>query len=411
MVFRARLDISWGDLVFGMLACVLAGRRREAERRVLATLPAGDEAIVCLAVRSGFDLLLEALALEEGSEVLLTAITVPDMARIVRAHGLVPVPVDVDSHTLEPVPAVLESAISTRSRVLVAAHLFGAACDFRHAREVAHRHGLVFVEDCAQSYVPGRFFGDPASDVRMLSFGPIKTGTAVGGGVLFVRDAALRARMEEIQRGYPVQSRRDYLRRLLKYATLAALGARPLFALFRAWCRVRGRDFDDVLRRAARTFRHDGLLARLRRRPAAALLTLLARRLGAANGRVGARAEVGAALARMLGPELARPGSAVENHSHWVFPVLTEDPSGLMMHLRSWGFDATSGTSSLTAVAGAPERPDVAAPEAEAVMAHVLFLPAYPEIPAVRRARLAEALGEWMAASRTLPSTERSPSA
>ena len=395
MIFRARLDVSWGDLAFGMMACALPVHRAEAERRVLAALPEGDEALVCLAVRSGFDLLLGALALEECSEVLLSAITVPDMARIVRAHGLVPVPVDVDPRTLEPLPAALARAVSDRSRVLVAAHLFGAVCDFGHTRDFARRHGLLFVEDCAQSYVPGRFHGSPASDVRMLSFGPIKTDTAIGGAVLFVRDAALRGRMEEIQRGHPALRGRDYLRRILKYAALHALRFRPLFALFRAWCRLRGRDYDDVLREAARTFRYGELLVRLRRRPAPALLALLARRLETPNLRVRPRAEAGAALARSLPVGLARPGSDVQDHTHWIFPVLTEDPTALMTHLRAWGFDATSGTSSLTVVEEAPERPDVRAAEAEAMMARILFLPAYPEIPEVRRRRLADALAAW----------------
>ena len=63
-----------------------------------------------------------------------------------------------------------------------------------------------------------------------------------------------------------------------------------------------------------------------------------------------------------------------------------------MMHLRSWGFDATSGTSSLTALGEVPERPGARAELAEATMARVLFLPAYPGITPARRGRLAEAL-------------------
>jgi hypothetical protein len=70
-----------------------------------------------------------------------------------------------------------------------------------------------------------------------------------------------------------------------------------------------------------------------------------------------------------------------------------------MMHLRAWGFDATSGTSSLTALEEAPERHGVRPEEAAATMARVLFLPAYPEISTERRGRLAEALAAWAARS------------
>ena len=55
---------------------------------------------MCLSVRSGWDLLLHVLAWPAGSEVIVSAITHPDMIRILRAHGLVPVPVDVDLDTL-----------------------------------------------------------------------------------------------------------------------------------------------------------------------------------------------------------------------------------------------------------------------------------------------------------------------
>ena len=396
MIVRARLDLSWPDFAFAATSCLLPGRCDELEDRVRRAFPDGDEALVCLAVRSGFDALLGALDLPAGSEVLLSAVTIPDMPRIVRAHGLVPVPVDVDPESLAPDLDALGRATSPRSRVLVVAHLFGAVSELGPARAFARTHGLLFVEDCAQSYIPGRFRGSPESDVRMLSFGPIKTDTGMGGAVLFVRDASLRARMAELQRALPVQSRRAYGRRLLKYAVLQALAAPPIFALFRAGCRLAGEDFDAVLRQAARGFPGD-LLRRIRRRPGAPLLALLARRLERPNTRVPARARAGEELARALAGVVPRPGTALTDHTHWVFPVLAGEPEALMAHLRARGFDATSGTTSLTAVGTPAERPDVAAPRASALIARILFVPAYPEVPPAAQTRLAEALREWFA--------------
>src|SRR5690606_37140318 len=79
--------------------------------------PSGD-ALACLSVRTGFDLLLQALQLPPGSEVLLSAITIADMARIIQAHGLVPVPVDLDPETLQVCSARLETLLSPRTRML-----------------------------------------------------------------------------------------------------------------------------------------------------------------------------------------------------------------------------------------------------------------------------------------------------
>ena len=66
--------------------------------------PAGaviDGCVLFCRFSTGFDLLLQTLKLPAGSEILCSAITIPDMIYLVRHHGLVPVPVDLDVATLE----------------------------------------------------------------------------------------------------------------------------------------------------------------------------------------------------------------------------------------------------------------------------------------------------------------------
>ena len=83
---RLRLDLSFADLLFAATACVGA-RRRNREDRLLRAW--GDsEGLVCLSVRSAFDLLLAALSLPRGDEIAFSAVTHPDMVRIAEAHGL-----------------------------------------------------------------------------------------------------------------------------------------------------------------------------------------------------------------------------------------------------------------------------------------------------------------------------------
>jgi dTDP-4-amino-4,6-dideoxygalactose transaminase len=400
MILRAHLDLSVADFAHGAVACVLPASRAGVEERIERAFEPRQDALVCLSVRSGFDLLLGALALSEGDEVLFSAITIPDMPRIARAHGLVPVPVDVDPDTLAPDLRSLERCLSPRSRVLVAAHLFGAVSPLERARAFAREHGLVFVEDCAQSFAPGRFGGSADSDVRMLSFGPIKTDTALGGGVLLVRDAALRARMEEHHRLRPLQTRSAWARRVLRYALLQFLGHEPLFALLRGYARLRRTTHDVIIGRATWSFACGELLERIRRRPSTPQLALLARRLARPNlARLRARAATGDAFARSLPEAVRRPGAGVAEHTHWLFPVLAPRPDELKVSLWARGFDATRGTSSLAAVEAAPERPDARVPRASEMMEQLLLVPVYPEIPASALGRLAAELGARAASS------------
>ena len=78
----------------------------------------------------------------------MTGINIPDMVQIVREHGLVIVPVDLNMRTLEIKEATLKKAITPKTRVVVAAHLFGARMDMEPVfRSVAGREDIHVVEE------------------------------------------------------------------------------------------------------------------------------------------------------------------------------------------------------------------------------------------------------------------------
>lgn len=201
--------------------------------------------MACLSVRTGLDLLLAALALDGGDEVLVSAVTHPDMVRI-EAHGLRAIPVDVEAATLAPRRESLEMALTSRSRVLLVAHLFGGRVGLAPLAAFTREHGLLLVEDCAQAFHGPEKMGAPEADVSMYSFGPIKTATALGGAVLRVRDERLLVRMRSAEESLPVQPHGEYLAKLLKFVCLILL-ARPVPYGLLAWaCRLVGGDFDGL---------------------------------------------------------------------------------------------------------------------------------------------------------------------
>jgi len=338
--------------------------------------------VACASVRSGFELLLEALALEPDSEVLVSAVTHPDMPRILERHNLVPVPVDIDPATLAPSTAELEAAITKRTRAVLVAHLFGGRVDLKPIAAVARANGLLLVEDCAQSLRHAGDQGDGVADVSMFSFGSIKTCAALGGGLLYVRDRGLRELMRELHARWPRQSRREYAARVLRFVPLCALQQPIAYGAFVRAGAVAGVDTDRLVNGAVHALRppsadHAGEFdGWLRRRPSAPLLALLRHRLRSFDeDRLARRAARGEQLARGLPSRLPHPGTAAVDRTHWVFPVLPENPDAFIRELRRAGFDATKATTSIVAVGSPPP------PRAAELMERVVFVPAYPELP------------------------------
>src|SRR5258705_12078074 len=123
MIVRKKLDIGWTDIAFGLGACLLPGDVQAAQKRLEAAWsPAGD-AIACLSVRTGFDLLLSALALPAGSETLVSAITIGDMVRIIERHGLVAYPIDIDMSRLSIRAKQFSEHATTRNNGILVSHL------------------------------------------------------------------------------------------------------------------------------------------------------------------------------------------------------------------------------------------------------------------------------------------------
>ena len=394
-----QLDIGWPDLAaaagFG-----LTRFRPTVEAAALARAWGGDSGLACLSVRSGFDLLLAALGLPAGSEILMSAVTIPDMVRIVEHHGLVPVPIDLELATLAPRPEAIEAAITPRTRAIVVAHLFGARVPLAPILAIARRQGLLVIEDLAQGFAGPSDRGNAESDAAMFSFGTIKTATALGGALLRIRDAALLRTMQRIAGKYPLQSRAAYLSRVLKYGLLKGATTRAGYTPLVALLRAAGCDHDRLAAKLVRGFPAAGLIARLRRRPSAPLLALLARRLRQFDAnRLQRRGERGRDLAARLQGHFAVPGHSAPEHSHWIFSVLANDPQRLIAQLARAGFHATQGWS-MCAVAAPADRPELQPLNAKRLLQGGVFLPLYPELPGAECERLTTVLLEFASHSR-----------
>lgn len=155
----------------------------------------------CVSVSSGTDALQIALMAEgigRGDAVFLPAFTYTATAEVPLLLGAAPVFVDIDPATFQLDPAHLETRIADaakrglRPRAVIGVDLFGQPAPWPELREIALRHRLFTLDDCAQAFgaaLGGARLGR-AADATATSFFPSKPLGAYGdGGALFTEDA------------------------------------------------------------------------------------------------------------------------------------------------------------------------------------------------------------------------------
>ncbi|MBR6208050.1 MAG: DegT/DnrJ/EryC1/StrS family aminotransferase [Oscillospiraceae bacterium] len=148
----------------------------------------GTEAIV---------LVLRALGIGRGDEVITVSWTFFATAESIASVGATPVFVDVDPQTYCMDPALVESAITEKTRAVLPVHFYGQSCPMDELRAICRRHNLFLVADCAQS-AGTKYKGERKNalgDVSCFSFFPTKNlgGDGDGGMVLTDNEDVARA--------------------------------------------------------------------------------------------------------------------------------------------------------------------------------------------------------------------------
>jgi dTDP-4-amino-4,6-dideoxygalactose transaminase len=160
----------------------------------------GDDSLHCIAVNSataGLHLALEALGIGPGDEVITTTHTFTATAEVVRYLGADVKLVDINPATMNIAPALIEAAITPRTKAILPVHYGGLAANMTVILRIAKLHGLKVVEDAAHALPTtcgGQLIGTLDSDATVFSFYANKTITTGEGGMLVTRDDALAQR-------------------------------------------------------------------------------------------------------------------------------------------------------------------------------------------------------------------------
>lgn len=151
-------------------------------------------AIACACGTDALLLALRASGVGAGDEVITTPFTFVATASTISMCGARPVFVDIDPQTYNINPALIEAAITPRTRAVVAVHLFGQPADLAPIAAICRRYGLKLIEDAAQAF--GAEYGGRKAgafgDIGCFSFYPSKNLGAFGdGGMVITNDDEL----------------------------------------------------------------------------------------------------------------------------------------------------------------------------------------------------------------------------
>ena len=160
----------------------------------------------CISVANGTDALQiaqMALGIGPGDEVITPGFTYIATAETVALLGAKPVYVDIDPRTYNLDPALLEAAITPRTKAIVPVSLYGQCADFDAINAIAARHGIPVIEDAAQSF-GASYKGRKSCNLTTIacaSFFPSKPLGCYGdGGAIFTNNDELAKIMRQIAR-------------------------------------------------------------------------------------------------------------------------------------------------------------------------------------------------------------------
>ena len=136
---------------------------------------------------------LKAAGVDAGDEVIVPALTFVATATSVVLVNAVPIMVDIDPLTYNISPEAIEAAITPKTRAIIPVHNGGYPADMDAIMEIADKHDLWVIEDCAHAH-GSQWRGKGVGSIGHLgtfSFQIGKTLTCGEGGMVLTNDAAL----------------------------------------------------------------------------------------------------------------------------------------------------------------------------------------------------------------------------
>lgn len=150
---------------------------------------------------TALQLAVRAAGIGPGDEVLVSASTNIATALAVVHNGAIPVPVDSETFTWNLDLELIEALITPRTRAIIPVHLYGHPVDMDALGDIAERHNLIVIEDCAESHgatCRGRMTGS-FGVMACFSFYANKIITTGEGGMVTTNDDRMAERLRTLR--------------------------------------------------------------------------------------------------------------------------------------------------------------------------------------------------------------------
>jgi dTDP-4-amino-4,6-dideoxygalactose transaminase len=154
-------------------------------------------AYACSSGSSAIHAAISAIDPEPGDEIITSSITDMGALTPILYQGAIPVFAESDPDTLNVTAETIEPWISPKTKAIVVTHLFGNPCDMDPIMELANKHGIPVIEDCAQAFLAtykGRNVGTIGA-IGCFSMQQGKHMTTGEGGLVTTDNAELARRM------------------------------------------------------------------------------------------------------------------------------------------------------------------------------------------------------------------------
>ncbi len=159
-------------------------------------------ALACTNCTSGMHIATQLFDIREGDEVIVTPTTFIATSLVVLKERARPVYADINPRTYNIDPREIERKITPKTKAIYVVHYGGLTCDMDPIMELAHKHGLRVLEDCAHA-VGAEYKGRPAgslADIGVFSFHSLKNITTCGeGGMITTNNDEFAAGAEKLR--------------------------------------------------------------------------------------------------------------------------------------------------------------------------------------------------------------------